>query len=126
MLDPPRTRAFMDRLRAAGVSFALDDFGAGHTSLRYLRDFRFDMIKIDGRFVHDVQDDPDNAFMISTLVEIAQRFEMMTVAEAVQTPAEARCLSALGVEFFQGFQFGSPSLLLKPTPTPMPSIAAQA
>lgn len=126
VLDPPRTQAFMDKLRAFGVSFALDDFGAGHTSLRYLRDFRFDIIKIDGRFVHDVHMDPDNAFIIKTLVDVARRFDMMTVAESVQTPAEARCLSGLGVEFFQGFQFGSPSLLLKPTPSPMPSIAAQA
>ena len=126
LLDMPRTRKFMDKLRDHGVSFAIDDFGAGHTSLAYLRDLRFDMIKIDGSFVRDVDQDSDNAFLIDTLVRIAERFDMMTVAETVQTPAEARCLAELGVGFFQGFQFGSPSLILEPTTSPMPMVAAQA
>lgn len=126
LLDLARTEAFMNRLRGTGVSFALDDFGAGQTSLRYLRDLRFDILKIDGRFVRNVNEDDDNAYLIETMVRIAERFDMMSVAEAVQTPAEARRLSSLGVEFFQGFQFGSPSLLLRPTPTPMPEVAVQA
>ena len=126
LLDVGRTRAFMDRLREYGVSFALDDFGSGHTSLRYLRDFRFDMVKLDGQFIRNVDRDPDKAFLVETLVRVAERFEMMAVAEAIQTPAEARCLQDLGVEFFQGFQFGSPSLKLEPTATPMPVVAAQA
>lgn len=126
LLDTLRTREFMDRLRVHGVSFALDDFGAGHTSLRHLREFRFDIMKIDGRFIRHIDQDPDNAFLVDALVRIAERFDMMTVAEAVQTQAEARCLKELGVEFFQGFRFGSPSLKLEPTPTPMPAVAAQA
>ncbi|MFK7942262.1 MAG: EAL domain-containing protein [Paracoccaceae bacterium] len=126
LLDVARTRAFMDRLRDKGVSFALDDFGAGHTSIRHLRDFRFDMVKIDGSFVRNVDRDHDKAFLVEQLVRIAERFDMMTVAEAIQTPAEARCLQDLRVEYFQGFQFGSPSLKLEPTPTPMPVVSAQA
>ena len=126
MLEPARTSRFIDRLREHGVSFAMDDFGAGHTSIRHLRDFRFDMIKIDGRLVEGVDTDPDAAFLIEKLVQIAQRFEMMTVAESVQSQAEARALYELGIEFFQGFRFGSPSLILEPTPTPMPIAAAQA
>jgi len=126
LLDPPRTKAFMDRVRSHGTGFALDDFGAGSTALRYLRDFRFDMLKIDGYFVRDIDRHPDNAFIAETIVAIAQRFEMMTIAESVQTPAEARALSRAGFEFFQGFHFGSPSLLLEPTATPMPMVAAQA
>jgi EAL domain-containing protein (putative c-di-GMP-specific phosphodiesterase class I) len=126
MLEPARTREFMEHLRGHGVSFALDDFGAGHTALHYLRDFRFDILKIDGRFVRDIELGSDNAFLVERMIEIARRFEMMTVAEAVQSQAEARCLAELGVEHFQGFHFGSPSLMLEPTATPMPSIAAQA
>ena len=116
----------MERLRGHGVSFALDDFGTGHTALRYLRDFRFDILKIDGRFVRDIELGSDDAFILERMIEIARRFEMMTVAEAVQTPAEARCLAELGIEHFQGFHFGCPSLMLEPTPTPMPMVAAQA
>ncbi len=126
MLDHGRTRAFMERLRGHGVSFALDDFGAGHTALHYLRDFRFDILKIDGRFVRDIRHGSDSAFLVERMIEIARHFEMMTVAEAVQSPAEARCLAELGAEHFQGFYFGSPSLMLGPTTVPMPAVAAQA
>ena len=126
MLEPKRTSRFIDRFRAHGVSFAMDDFGAGHTSIRHLRDFRFDMIKIDGRLITGVDTDPDAAFLVEKLVQIAERFDMMTVAESVQSQAEARTLQAIGVEFFQGFRFGSPSMVLEPTPSPMPIAAAQA
>lgn len=126
MVDPARTREFMERLRGHGVCFALDDFGARDAALHYLRDFRFDILKIDARFVRDIQPGSDNAFFVETLAGIARRFDIMTVAEAVQGPAEARCLAELGIEHFQGFYFGCPSLMLGPTPSPMPGVAAQA
>ncbi len=126
MLDPARTREFMKRLRGYGVCFALDDFGARHAALHYLRDFRFDILKIDRRFVRDIEPGSDNAFFVETLIGIARRFDMMTVAEAVQGPVEARCLAELGIEHFQGFYFGCPSLMLGPTPSPTPGAAAQA
>jgi EAL domain-containing protein (putative c-di-GMP-specific phosphodiesterase class I) len=114
MLEPARTLEFMDRLRRQGCAFALDDFGMGHTSFGSLRDFRFDIIKIDGSFITDVLTNADSRFFVTKLVEIGQHFDMMTVAEFVQGPAEARVLRDLGVEYFQGFYFGSPSLLLDP------------
>lgn len=126
MLDAGRTKRFMDLLRAYGVSFALDDFGAGNTSLRQLRDLRFDILKIDGHIIRNIDQSPDDAFLVQTLISIAQRYDMMTVAESVQTQAEARCLASLGIEFFQGFCFGSPSLRLNPTEQPMSMVAAQA
>ncbi len=89
-------------------------FRHGHTSLGSLRDFRFDIIKIDDSFIVDVTTNPDNRFFVSKLVEIGQHFDMMTVAEFVQGPADARILRDLGVEYLQGFYFGSPSLLLDP------------
>lgn len=126
MLDASRTLRFMDRLRRHGVSFALDDFGAGQTSLRYLREFRFDVLKIDGQFVRHVHEDPDCAFFIEAIVNIAQRFDMMTIAEHVHGPAAARTLADLGVEYFQGFHFGSPSMMLGPTEVPASKLVAQA
>lgn len=114
MLEPARTLDFMDRLRRQGCAFALDDFGMGHTSFGSLRDFRFDIIKIDGSFITDVTTNADSRFFVAKLVEIGSHFDMMTVAEFVQGPAEARILRDLGVEYFQGFYFGAPSLLLHP------------
>lgn len=112
MLDPARTLDFMARLRRHGCAFALDDFGMGHTSFGSLRDFRFDIIKIDGSFITDVTTNPDSRFFVTKLVEIGRHFDMMTVAEFVQGPADARILRGLGVEFFQGFYFGAPSLVM--------------
>ncbi len=123
MLDPARTREFMNRLRRAGCAFALDDFGMGHTSFGSLRDFRFDMIKIDGSFVTDITTNPDSRFFVEKMVEVAGHFEMMTVAEFVQGAAEARILHDLGVDYFQGFFFGRPSLILGATLEPEAAIA---
>ena len=122
MLEPARTLDFMTRLRRKGCAFALDDFGMGHTSFGSLRDFRFDIIKIDGSFITDVTTNADNRFFVTKLVEIGRHFDMMTVAEFVQGPAEARILRDLGVEYFQGFYFGSPSLLLGPGLKPEPVV----
>jgi EAL domain-containing protein (putative c-di-GMP-specific phosphodiesterase class I) len=123
MLEPARTLAFMNRLRRKGCSFALDDFGMGHTSFGSLRDFRFDIIKIDGSFITDVATNPDSRFFVEKLVEVGEHFDMMTVAEFVQSAADARILRDLGVEYFQGFFFGSPSLTLAPDLKPEPTIA---
>ena len=126
LLDLARTRDFMDRLRGYGVAFAMDDFGAGHTSLAHLRNLRFDILKIDRAIVHGIDANPDNRFLLGTLVSIARHFDMMSVAEGVETHREAHCLNSLGIDYFQGFRFGSPSLQLKPTNLPMPEAAAQA
>jgi EAL domain-containing protein (putative c-di-GMP-specific phosphodiesterase class I) len=112
MLEPARTLEFMTRLRRHGCAFALDDFGMGHTSFGSLRDFRFDIIKIDGSFITDVTTNGDSRFFVAKLVEIARHFDMMTVAEFVQGPADARILRDIGVEYFQGFYFGAPCLVL--------------
>jgi EAL domain-containing protein (putative c-di-GMP-specific phosphodiesterase class I) len=112
MLEPARTLEFMAHLRRYGCAFALDDFGMGHTSFGSLRDFRFDIIKIDGSFITDITTNEDSRFFVAKLVEIGRHFDMMTVAEFVQGPADARILRDIGVEYFQGFYFGKPSLVL--------------
>ncbi|MEL6477303.1 MAG: GGDEF domain-containing phosphodiesterase [Pseudomonadota bacterium] len=118
VLDVARTRKFIGHLRDLGVAFALDDFGSGHTSFGHLRDFRFDMIKIDSAFIKDIGSNPDNRFFVKTLVAIAERFEMMTVAEAVQNAHDAQILADLDVGYFQGFFFGTPGFVLEPMPEP--------
>ncbi len=117
MEDIVATREFIDHVRCHGAALALDDFGEGQTSFRQLRDFRFDIVKIAGGYIRDVITDPDARFFVETLVDIARHFEMMTVAEYVQTAAAARILAGLGVDSFQGFFFGRPSLVLEPSET---------
>jgi len=111
MAVPELVCAFMADLQSRGICFALDDFGAGHTAFRHLREFYFDIVKIDGQFIRDIDSDPDNQVLTQALISIGQHFEMFTVAEGVETPEQAAFLAASGVDCMQGYCFGAPSLI---------------
>lgn len=108
---PSLVNRFMSELQDHGVSFALDDFGAGYTSFRYLRDFSFDMIKIDGRFIREISDQADNQVLTRALQTIAHHFDMFTVAESVETAEDAAFLINMGIDCMQGFYFGAPTIM---------------
>ena len=95
MTVPELVIDFMDRWQVRGICFALDDFGSGQTALRYFKDFFFDILKIDGQFVSGIARDPDNQALVRSMVSIAQHFDMMTVAEFVETKADADVLASL-------------------------------
>lgn len=107
---PELVTSFMKDAQARGVSFALDDFGAGQTSFRYLRDFYFDILKIDGQFTRNLAGNPDNQVLAQALISIANHFEMFTVAENVETAEDAQLLIQLGADCLQGYHFGAPSV----------------
>ncbi|WP_282062863.1 EAL domain-containing protein [Roseobacter litoralis] len=98
---------FMHRLQLRGICFAMDDFGAGYTALRYFKEFCFDVIKIDGQFIKGIADDPDNQAMTSAMISIAKHFDMLTVAEFVECEADAQKLVSLGVDCLQGYHFAA-------------------
>ena len=108
MVDAAQTIDFMDHVRATGCAFALDDFGAGATGFRYFRDFRFDMVKIDGAFVRGVHAARDAQVLVECLSGVARHFEMMTVAEQVESEADAAWLRQAGVDCLQGYLYGRP------------------
>lgn len=108
MVMPDVVQAFMSDLQVRGITFAMDDFGAGFTSFRHLRDMYFDIVKIDGQFVQGIADNADNQILTEALVTIGKHFEMLTVAEAVETAADAAYLTALGIDCLQGYYFGVP------------------
>jgi len=110
MLIPDLVSSFMEGLQGKGVAFALDDFGAGYTAFRYLRDFYFDIVKIDGQFIADVHANADNQILTRTLIDIAAHFEMFTVAEQVESPADSAWLVAAGVDCLQGYLYGMPTV----------------
>ena len=110
MTVPELVVAFMEDYQRKGVAFALDDFGAGNTAIRYFKDFFFDILKIDGQFARRIHRDPDNRALMAAMVSIGKHFEMFTVAEAVESPEEAACLQELGVDCMQGYLFGAPSV----------------
>ncbi len=110
MTVPELVAQFMTTWRAKGVSFALDDFGAGQTAFRYFKQFQFDILKIDGQFSRNIAHDPDNQVITKALLSIAGHFDMISVAEHVETEADAAMLQSLGAGYLQGYHLGAPVL----------------
>lgn len=100
---------FMTEMQPQGVGFALDGFGAGFTAFRHLKDFFFDLVKIDKSFVRGIDSDPDNQVLAEALITVAHQFEMFAVADGVETAAEAAFLSSIGVDCLQGYHFSVPT-----------------
>ena len=110
MLVPELVTGFMTELQRKGIGFALDDFGAGYTSFRFLKEFYFDILKIDGQFIRGIARDADNQVLTAALLSIGQQFDMVTVAESVEKPDDASYLTALGIDCLQGYYFGAPTV----------------
>ena len=101
---------FLTRLRELGCSVAIDDFGVGYTSFRNLQALKFDMVKIDGSYIKDFAQSPDNQVFVRTLVGLAKNFGLKTVAEWADSEEDAKLLAEYGVDYFQGFHFGRPEI----------------
>ena len=115
-------KAFARRLRARGCRLALDDFGVGFGSFYYLKTLPFDCFKIDGDFIRDIAASPMDRLVVEAIVGIARGMGKKTIAEFVSDDATARLLSAIGVDYAQGYHFGRPRPL---TEILEPSISAQ-
>ncbi len=89
-------------------SLALDDFGAGYSSLARLRQLPFSELKIDRSYVTDCHLDKVNAGLCETIVELAKRFELKTVAEGIETVHESHKLQGIGCDIGQGYLFAKP------------------
>ena len=102
---------FMHALHRLGCRFALDDFGSGFASFTYLRQLPFDVIKIDGMFVRDMDTDPVHGGMVRSMAEMARLLQKPVVAEFVETDAVAGQLAAMGVDWAQGYHYHRPEPL---------------
>lgn len=110
MDQPELVVDFMDRLSMKGISFALDDFGAGYTALRYFKDFYFDVLKIDMEFCHGIANDPDTQALTGAIIQIGHHFDMLVVAEGVERQEDVDMLTQMGVDCLQGFYFQAPQV----------------
>jgi diguanylate cyclase (GGDEF)-like protein len=105
------TAANLDKLRAiraVGVRLALDDFGTGFSSLAYLRQFPFDVIKIDRSFVRGVDVDDGAAALASSVIRIGKALNLQSLAEGVETVGQADWLTKAGCDAAQGYFFARP------------------
>jgi len=108
--DIDESSRFVGILGNLGCHVALDDFGAGFTSFRHLRTLNVDMVKIDGSFVRNLCDHPDNLLFVRTLIQLARGIGLRTVAEWVETEEEAAVLKREGVDCLQGWFCGKPTI----------------
>jgi EAL domain-containing protein (putative c-di-GMP-specific phosphodiesterase class I) len=97
-----------DTLRASQCSLALDDFGAGYSSIARLRQLPFSELKIDRAYVTNCHSDRVNAGLCEVFVELAKRFGLKTVAEGIETTHEAHKMQALGCDVGQGYLYSKP------------------
>lgn len=111
MTVPELLADFMAELRPRGISFALDGFGAGPFALRHLRELSFDVMKIDAQYTRAIQSNADNQVLLGAFLALARQFDMLTVAQGVESEAEAAWLTALGIDCLQGYHFGAPKLI---------------
>jgi diguanylate cyclase (GGDEF)-like protein/PAS domain S-box-containing protein len=99
---------FMRELKTHGCHFALDDFGSGLSSFKYLKTLPVDYLKIDGQFVENVNRDPIDRSMVEAISQVGKAMGIHTIAERVESPEVLAELGRLGVGFAQGFFIASP------------------
>ncbi|TWB06877.1 bifunctional diguanylate cyclase/phosphodiesterase [Bradyrhizobium stylosanthis] len=104
--DIDDVRGFVTRLKNFGSRIAIDDFGAGYTSFRNLRKLGVDIVKIDGAFVQNITHSTDDRAFVQTLIDLARRLDIKTVAEWVQDDDAANMLRDWGCDYIQGRLIG--------------------
>ncbi|MGH8360881.1 MAG: putative bifunctional diguanylate cyclase/phosphodiesterase, partial [Pseudomonas sp.] len=95
-------------LRRAGVRIALDDFGAGNCSLAHLRDLEFDTLKLDPKLIARLPGSSRDAAMARSIIELCRHFDLLVIAEGVETQEQVEWLKANGCQFIQGPQVAPP------------------
>lgn len=97
------------QIKELGISLAVDDFGAGYSSLSYLRRFPLDVLKVDRSFIADLDDDKDDRAITATIIGIGRTLNLTVVAEGVETTSQLNFLESHGCHQYQGF-YASPPL----------------
>jgi diguanylate cyclase (GGDEF)-like protein/PAS domain S-box-containing protein len=98
----------MTELKSRGVGFSLDDFGTGYSSLSYLRQFPFDVLKIDRSFTQNVLDDDTTRSIVLAMIDLGHVLDLTITAEGVETAAELESVIELGADHAQGFYISRP------------------
>jgi EAL domain-containing protein (putative c-di-GMP-specific phosphodiesterase class I) len=95
-------------LRAGGLSVAVDDYGTGYSSLRYLDRFDADVVKIDRSFVWNVVDSVHTQKIVRSVMHMAESLDLQSIAEGIETREQLEVVTALGCELGQGYLFSPP------------------
>ncbi len=106
-----KVRAATSLIKDKGIQLWLDDFGAGYSSLNVLKDYSFDVLKIDMAFLRNFDSNVKSKTLINSIVQMAELMGMRTLVEGVETEEQAEYLTSIGCEKLQGFYFGKPKPL---------------
>lgn len=105
-----QTKDMVLRIRTLGCNFALDDFGAGFNSYSYLKQFPVDILKIDGSFITNLENDSIDQLLVKSMIDIAHSLGKKTVAEFVERQSTMDLLTSYGVDYIQGYLLGKPQV----------------
>ena len=105
-MDLARADRHVQAMRSAGCEVCLDDFGAGAASLAYLQQLTLDVVKIDGRYIRDLQHGGREATFVRHLVNMCGELKVRTLAEMVETPEAEDAVRRAGVDYAQGWLYG--------------------
>jgi len=97
-----------NRIKELGYALWLDDFGSGYSSLNVLKDYQFDVVKIDMRFLSNLENSEKAKTLIDCIIKMANRIDMLTLTEGVETETQAEFLNKAGCNRLQGYLFGKP------------------
>jgi len=106
--DPKLTITVLSHLKHLGIGVILDNFGTGTTSLRGLRQFPVDELKIDRSLVQEMQSDLAACDIVELMIALAHKMKLSAIAEGIETPRQAERLLELGCEYGQGYYFSQP------------------
>jgi diguanylate cyclase (GGDEF)-like protein len=108
MANDARTLKILNQLKEHGFSLALDDFGTGYSSLAYIRDFPFDRLKIDRRFIKGVDQDPQALAIVEGVINFGRILGHEIIAEGIETEQEMQAMQRAGCTHLQGYVFSKP------------------
>ena len=108
MTDPVRATQLLTRLRDLGIRIAIDDFGAGYTSIGQLKTLPVAEIKIDRSFVLPTDTDPDSATIVHSIIDLGHHLGLTVVAEGVETRTALETLAGYGCDIAQGYHLSRP------------------
>ena len=111
MVEQATSHEALRQLKALGVKLSVDDFGTGYSSMQYLAQLPLDELKIDLTFVKAMLEQPQNAKIVRSLIDLAHNLELTVVAEGVENAETLAALAHLGCDHAQGWDVGKPSTL---------------